>query len=314
MHNLVPVGVKAEIGAVIGRFQVDILHDAHRQLLTTICDRHDKVVVFLGVAAVSQSRRNPLDFDCRRLMIQELYPDIIVLPLRDCRTDEEWSEQIDAQLRIVSGPMQKVALYGGRDSCLPHYKGRHKIQELEDPDGIISVSGSMVRSRLSVKAQASREFRAGAIWAASQHFPRVITTVDFAIIDWAKSRVLFAQKPKEDKWRFPGGFSEPSSTSFEHDVRREAMEETELEVGSPEYIGSFNVPDWRYNGNVDKIRTLFFAAPYIFGAPVASDDISEVRWMDFSDVIGSKFDIVPEHRDLLLALSTFIQNKQSTKS
>ena len=168
-----------------------------------------------------------------------------------------------------------------------------------------------MRSRLSVKALSSQEFRAGAIWAAYQHFPKIVTTVDFAIIDYDRKRVLFAQKPRETAWRFPGGFSEPRTSSFEEDVKREAREETGLEIGEPVYVGSFNVDDWRYYGNVDKIRTLFYAVPYVFGAPIASDDISEISWVDFDDVLKEQVQIVPEHKNLLLALKGYLEKLAS---
>jgi bifunctional NMN adenylyltransferase/nudix hydrolase len=318
MTPLQPVGQKADIGVIIGRFQVDALHQGHINLLDTVSSRHHKVIILLGVARVPGERDNALDFDCRRLMIQEKYPEFIVLPLPDCRTNEEWSKNVDSTVRTVAGPGQSVILYGGRDSCLPCYSGKFKIQELEDPEGTISMSGTAVRNRLAVSVQASQGFRAGAIWEAHQSYPRVITTVDVAIVDKEKRRVLLARKPGETQWRFVGGFSEPKSASFESDAKREAMEETGLEISDLVYLGSFNVPDWRMKRSVNQIRTLFFAGTYTFGGPKANDDIEEVRWFAYDELYNEHAKkyverearvplVVPEHKDLFLALLNFIK-------
>jgi bifunctional NMN adenylyltransferase/nudix hydrolase len=60
---------------------------------------------------------------------------------------------------------------------------------------------------------------------------------------------------------------------------REAREESGLEVGDPEYVGSTQIDDYRYpKSGSDRIMTSFFTVRYLFGAAVAADDISEVEW------------------------------------
>lgn len=304
--TLQPCGIKADIGVIVGRFQVDALHEAHTKLLEAVFTRHHKVVVLLGVARVPGKPHNALDYDCRRLMIQEKYPAAIIMPLPDQREDEDWSQTLDDSIRLVQGPGQTAVIYGGRDSCIPHYTGKIQIQELEDPTGTLSMSGSSVRSRLAVSVQATQGFRAGAIWQASQRFPAVVTTVDVAIIDKAKDRVLLVRKPKEVGLRFVGGFSDVHSNSFEHDAKREVLEETGVEVDDLQYLGSFNIHDWRMKKDKDQIRTLFYVASYIYGIVKAEDDVEEARWVSFSDVLTDNVNMVPEHEQLYIVLKSHI--------
>lgn len=290
--------IKTQVGALVGRFQVDRLHEAHKDLIHSVQQLHDKVIVFLGVSSLIGSPNNPLDYDLRAKMIHDEFPGVIVLPQRDCRTDEEWSHNLDLQLDTVA-PAQTVTLYGGRDSFLPHYKGKFHTQELE-AQTLVATSGSAIRRRLSVAALNSPEFRAGAIWAAQQGYHRVIPTVDIVIHDTNNHRVLLGKKLNSPLWRFIGGYADVNSETFEQDARRETMEETGLELASIEYLGSFKVPDWRYRGERDTVRTTLFYGPVLYGAARPSDDISEVSWINEQQFTNLSFaeNIVEEHTAL----------------
>lgn len=292
------------VGALVGRFQVDRLHDAHVDLIQSVCARHDKVIVVLGVSRVVGSRNNPLDVEARAQMILAHFPDVLVVAHKDCRTDEEWSLKLDDLLSTYS-PIQQITLYGARDSFLPHYKGRYPTVELESST-IVSVSGTAIRERLSHRALNSPEFRAGAIWGSHQGYPRVVPTVDVAIFNDDYTKLLLAKKPGETQWRFVGGFCDPRSDSYEADAKREAHEETGLETGDYQYVCSANVKDWRYRSENDKIRTALFSCRRIYGAAIANDDIAELQWFDFP-IRGVKegepcSDIVEEHQPLMWAL------------
>jgi bifunctional NMN adenylyltransferase/nudix hydrolase len=82
-------------GVIVGRFQVNSLHPGHLELFRQVSEKHDRVIVFVGVPRTVPTKRNPLDFEVRKKMIQHDYPDFIILPLRDEKTDEFWSKQLD---------------------------------------------------------------------------------------------------------------------------------------------------------------------------------------------------------------------------
>lgn len=287
---------KADIGVIIGRFQINRLHDAHRALIDSVLEKHNKVIIFLGVSKSIGTRRNPLDFASRKVMIEESYQDKIsaILPLTDMKDDLLWSKQVDEKIREVFS-IGSVVLYGSRDSFIPYYHGRFDTCELEAAE---KVSATDVRKEVSNKVEKSEQFRAGVIYSAYSTFPHVYPTVDVAIVKEDSGQVLLGRKPYEEKFRFIGGFTDVEDENYEVAARREAIEETGLEIGTPQYLGSARVDDWRYRSNKDRgIITLFFKAPYMYGTPKANDDIQEVKWFDIEELTENN--LVGEHVKLL---------------
>lgn len=286
---------KTTVGVIVGRFQVPMLHEAHRDLIESVRTKHVKVIIFLGVSPVMCTRNNPLDFESRKQMLLEAYPDINVLYIKDVNSDELWSKNLDSQISDLISPNQSPVLYGSRDSFISHYSGRFKTEVLESKSFI---SGTEIRRQASAGVRSDCLFRQGVIWSVYNQYPKVYATVDIAILDSAEKpeKVLLARKPSEKLYRFVGGFSEPGSQSYEIDAKREVREETGLEVSDMTYIGSSFINDWRYRNEIDKIKTLFFKCSVIFGRPEAMDDICELRWFDLDKLKYS--DMVDTHHEL----------------
>jgi bifunctional NMN adenylyltransferase/nudix hydrolase len=258
-------------------------------------------------------------------MIREAYPRVITVPITDCRGDERWSASLDQIVGGMLAPGQTAILYGARGSFLSHYSGKFPSQELVGQGEFWS--GTQERDRIRTRVAPTADFRAGVIWHAMNRYPTAYATVDVAIMRTApdpkrmvpagapdggmkpapRRELLLARKPSDPpgKWRFIGGFSDPGSTSLEDDAIREVREETGLEVGGPQYVGSHLIEDWRYGGEGDKIKTSFFKVEYLFGAAnaVAADDISEVRWFGADELTDDL--VVPEHKCLLGMLRNF---------
>lgn len=287
----------SDVGVIVGRFQIDKLHEAHINLIQGVCDIHPKVIIFLGVSPCMVTRNNPLDFESRKQMILEQFPKVNVLYVKDTPDDNVWSKDLDEKIGDLITPSQTVTLYGGRDSFIKYYGGKHKTQELLQE---VYISASEVRDMTSKRVMASSDFRAGIIWGVYNQYPKVYPTVDVAIFDAQYRKVLLGRKPKEDGYRFIGGFAAPESESYEVDARREVMEETGLEIGNIIYIGSYKIADWRYKNEQDKIKTVFFKAKITFGTPKANDDIAEVRFFDIKEL--NKENVVNAHHILLDAL------------
>ena len=301
---------KTPIGVIVGRFQVDELHDGHRNLIDSVIANHDKVLIFLGVAPAINTRNNSLDYKTRELMLQETYPGITIQPIKDVNNDEQWSKTLDTKIREAFA-IGEVTLYGSRDGFIQAYKGQFPTIQLQDR---FKISGSEIRKALSTKVISNKFFRQGLISAAFSRYPISYTTVDAAIMDGHGNLLLARKKidPK-GKWRFIGGFVDAKKDeSLEEAVKREVMEETgSLGVGEPDYIGSAAVEDWRYRNEVDGIITSFFAIPYIFGKPTATDDIDEIQWFDINKLIASEgFQIVDEHKVLFALLQKYLAKKK----
>ena len=292
-----------DIGVIIGRFQIHELHDAHKEMIDEVLSRHDKVIMFLGVSPTLSTKRNPLDFRSRKVMIEEAYnKDMIILPIYDKKSDEVWSKIVDEKIKEVE-PIGSVVLYGSRDSFIPHYVGKHDTVELK-PSTMVSASD--IRFYVSKRVVRDKNFRAGVIYGAYNNFATVHPVIDVAIMNEDDTEVLLGRKKNEKKFRFIGGFTDVTDDSYEQTVRREATEETGLEIGDVEYITSTRVEDWRYKSDPERaIVTAFFKAKRIFGVAQGNDDIEEVKWHKMQTLDPSH--VVKEHQRLVYALRTKIE-------
>ncbi len=268
------------VGVIIGRFQTPELHEGHTGLLDHVTDNHKNVVVFLGVPRIQNSKRNPLDFATRRKMVQNIYPDVIVLPLDDNRSDHKWSAQIDNTLRSMF-PETDAVLYGSRDSFIPSYHGKHATEAYPQ---VQSHNATDLRAEAASEALASDEFRAGVIYGIAKQRPVTYPTVDVVVVDGEK--ILLARKPSETLFRFVGGFVDRTDKNWEMAARRELYEETKLSALKMHYVCSQAIEDWRYAREENGIMTTLFMTHVWdqMGRAEASDDIAEVKWFNIKDL------------------------------
>jgi len=289
------------VGVIVGRFQSPELHEAHKELIQYVLDRHDKVYIFLGISLV-YSIKNPYDFEIRRKMIQEDFPMVNILSITDMPgQDENWSKMLDFCINTVTANHDKVLLYGSRDSFIPSYKGRYQTQELVPS---IEISATELRQRASRGTLCSRDFRCGVIWSYYNRFPICYPTVDIAIFKQETNEILLGRKPGKNKYQFIGGFCETRSNSNEEDAKREVIEETGLEVSDLEYIGSSYIDDIRYKGlrDTDCIRTTFYLGYYIYGSAKGNDDIEETKWFTFKNLEENYKDLIEKQHHVLMEL------------
>jgi bifunctional NMN adenylyltransferase/nudix hydrolase len=280
-----------KIGVIIARFQSPYLHEGHKSIIESVKQKHNTVVVVLGVSPVRGSKRNPLNFHTRERMIKKEYTDIVVLPLSDHPLDKKWSQNLDILLADTF-PGSRFILYGSRDSFKSYYSGSNETVDLpENGDH----SATTIREQISDKVMDSEEFRTGIIYAYANTYPKVYPTVDIAVFQNERTEILLGRKDIDNKWRLLGGFSDPTDEAA---AARELREECGDIVTTPmQYEGSFRVADWRYKNETDKIITTLFSTDYISGIPQGSDDIAEVKWFTLDTVLGmiDSKTIAPEH-------------------
>lgn len=300
------------IGALVGRFQVHELHDAHHYLIKQVVDNQKKVILFLGVTKTSSTKKNPLDFETRKRMIQKHYPDVTILALPDFGDDKRWAQEMDKRIREVY-PIGDVLMYGGRDSFIPYYKKGGGQFDCKELDQYTFVSGTEVRKMVSEQVKDSSDFRAGVIYQSYNQYPKVHPCVDVAPFNEDGTKVLLAKKPFEDGWRFIGGFAHPKDSSYEVTAKRKFMDEAgPAEIGDIKYITSLRVDDWRYRSEEDKITTILFKCKFMFGRIEPSQEISELRWFDLKWIRDTWYDMkdnhitgigmVQEHQELMKSL------------
>lgn len=289
---------KNDVGVIVGRFQVPSLHSEHKKLFDRVISMNHKVIVFLGIPIFKTTDSNPLNFEMRRDMILEDYPNITILGIQDVpggrEEDIKWSRNLDNKIEEILMPDQKVILYGGRDSFIKGYHGKFRTEILE-PERY--VSGSEIRQHVKNAVLSPLHFRAGVIWATQNQYPSVLPTVDCLIYNLKYDKILLGRKENESKWRFIGGFSDINSLSYEEDIQREVLEETsiELDIKSFKYLGSLKVNDPRVYSNKYKIKTIIFETSADDSLNfVGDDDITEVKWFPCDSVLP----LVEAHKEI----------------
>lgn len=294
-----------EVGVIVARFQVHELHEAHRNLIDKVCSHHKKVIIFLGCPVIENTRNNPLDFATRKIMIQNDYPNVVILPQKDQRTDAKWSSNLDESIRIPFGD-RTTLLYGGRDSFIPHYKGKHTVTELTTD---VFFSGTEIRKEVSREILSSKDFRAGVIHANYAKMSVTYPTVD-VVAENEKGQILLGKKLNENNYRFIGGFVDRTDECWEQAAKREFMEETGgCEIDDLKYVASSIIKDWRYAKEESGIMTTLYLGKFIFGRINPSDDIASLHWV-YPTEIDIEKDLMPEHQDLFKKLLVFMVKQQ----
>jgi len=287
----------ADVGVVVARFQTHELHEGQRKVLDTVKANHDKYLIFLGLAPLVGGRNNALDFQARKQMVLEAYPEANVLYIKNMESDEAWSKKLDGMVADLC-PTATVMMYGSRDSFIKGYHGKWPTKELEQ---VGFLSATAIRKTISQSTKPDASFRAGVIHNAYNQYPRLMPTVDIAIWNEEGTKLLMGRKADEKLWRFIGGFVEPGVTDginpFEANARKEVHEEAGVEITDPQYVGSYIIDDWRLRSEEDAIGTILFEAKHLFGTPKPGDDIEELRWLETKGLVPS-LTFIPTHKPL----------------
>lgn len=299
---------KKGVGVIVGRWQVPYLHIGHLQLIEHVSDRSKKLVFVVGEPAIYFTNSNPLPFEVRKQMLGKGYPQADILPIRDSKSDEAWSQNLDELLKGY----KDVTLYGSRDCFIEHYKGKHKTEFVPST---YNVSGTEIRKKTGelLPEIVNTAFSEGIIYAIENRFPTVYPTVDIAVVKYDSGtcdhQLLLGRKEGSDKYCFIGGFVDTKDESKEMAAARELSEEvTGMDVHEFKYISSHKINDPRYRGTKDGIMTSLFAAYYLSGTPTAADDIVAVKWFDLKGF--DRGQITDYHQVLFDALSSFLAEEQ----
>lgn len=284
---------KKRLGVVVGRFQLDLLHDAHKDLIRYVQGRNDRTIIYVGTSEVPISQRNPLSYFCRVDAIQTDFPEAEIYPIKDYKSDKVWSDVLDTHLEKNFGEYD-ICLYGSRDSFITSYKGKFRCEYIQETQG--HIAANLIRKGIGKYIVNSQDFRKGIIYGSLNRFPISYQTVDIACIKEMGTQrlLLLGKKPHEEKLRFPGGFVDVRDSSLEEAALRELIEECgDFKVSYPEYIGSMRVDDWRYKNEVDKIMTSLYFCRHIEGTITAGDDLAFCKLVRFEDLNADLFE--PAH-------------------
>ena len=267
-----------QVGVIIARFQIHELHEGHHYVIKQVTKNHKKTIIFLGVPKFVGTKKDPLDFDTRKRMIQTHYPDCIISPIPDQSDNNRCASELDKRIREIY-PHGDVLLYGSRDSFIPHYingNGKFHTKELE-PFG--TFAGTDIRKIISEEVKNSKDFRSGIIYQTHNIYPRVLPRVDIAIMNEGKTKLLLCKKFEESGWKFIGGFVRQDDSDMESSSKRAVSRKVgkNFETGDYKYIATTKVEDWRFRGDSDKVMTTLFSCKYLWGMVSPGENIEEVK-------------------------------------
>ncbi len=280
-------------GVIVGRFQIDDLHEGHYDLLKEVYDTYENMLIVVGLSPSKCIVNNPLDFDTRRRMLMSAFPTAKIGYVEDCYSDKVWSTRLDTVIASKLGSSTHAVLHGGRDSFIPHYFGKFETKALIPRSYI---SASEIRNQLAMRSKPTADFRAGAIWAMLNQWPAAIPTIDVAVIDQSTRSILLGKRNTEDKFRLIGGFCQPGET-YETAAIRELQEETHLKTSKVYPVKSFFIDDWRYKSEQNKITTFLYIVSEFKGTPKPDDDIDELAWFALDKELFAN--VVPNHVEMI---------------
>ena len=284
-------------GVLIARFQGQRLHRGWQAIIEEVRGRHDQVLILLGVHGGLRTKRDPLTYEERAYMVRTAYPDysIIIDQIWDNPlSSDRWSKKVDETIR--KNCTGSTVLYGSRDSFLPFYTGTFETRSITPK---VKYSGTELRS--SVVMPTTEEGRAGVIHAVMTRPDIAYSTVDVAILDRVRERVLLIGKSVFDEFvAFPGGFIDPTDENDLVAANRERTEEVlNISTGHLSFVGRTRMNDPRYRTSTDGTHTALFVTDFAGGTPIPGDDAETVGWYWRKDLPKI---LVPWHRPLAAML------------
>ena len=294
--------MKRSLGVMVARLQVAKLHEGHRHLIETMQAENDDAMVIIGDRIKVPGARNPLPYSVRRAMVEEAFPGLMVQRLFDTPSDERWSNALDVIVQEYY-PEHDVTLYCSRDGFADYYSGIYPVKVIDEHP---AESGTEQRARILTDVDAginlTEDFRRGYIAAVAGRFPIDFSTVDVAVMDGARTHIWLGQKSEDcGKWRFVGGFVDPSDASRTAAACREAREELgNIKLDNAIYIDSARIDDFRYYDEPDGVMTDLFLVTHTWGQATASDDLSAIGWFPIEELHERLIDCHKPLADLLI--------------
>lgn len=301
--------MKRTLGVVVARLQVARLHEGHLHLITEMQHENDDGLILIGDRTKVAGRRNPLPYSVRRAMVKETFPDLAVLRLWDTPSNERWSHKLDEVIQ-ANYPDHDVTLYCSRDGFADYYSGSFPVKVIDEHP---AESGTEQRARIVAEIESdtniNHDFRRGYIAASTMRFPIIFSTVDVAVMNKGRTHIWLGQK-KEDcgKWRFIGGFVDPTDTSRRAAAEREATEELgNIKFDNFTHVDSMQVNDFRYRDEPDGVMTDLFIATHTWGKPTASDDLDAIGWFPTEELMER---LIPSHQQLGQRLLEYLEGER----
>ena len=145
--------MKYKCGLYIGRFQP--LHIGHTHIISKMLDECDKVVIAIGSAQESGTKRNPLSYAYRKGLITETFfwqdDNMEFVPLNDRENpsdDASWGDYVFARVKGWCGLTPDV-IYEGEESERTHWYDNLGVEVVRVTRSILPISGTALRDAIA---------------------------------------------------------------------------------------------------------------------------------------------------------------------
>lgn len=143
---------KYKCGLYIGRFQP--LHIGHAHIISKMLDECDTVIIAIGSAQESGTKRNPLSYACRKDLIMETFfwqdDNMKFVPLKDRENpsdDASWGDYVFTRVKEWCGLTPDV-IYEGEESERTHWYDNLDVEVVRVPRSILPISGTALRNAI----------------------------------------------------------------------------------------------------------------------------------------------------------------------
>lgn len=145
-------------GLIVGRFQV--LHKGHGDVIRKALELCEELVILVGSSQEAGTLKNPLDYETRKSIILQAFPDTSVYPLPDIGVGNvgKWGDYVMEKAREYCGHYPDLAVSGRESRRTSWIEEKWNIAELYIPKSIDISATIMIQYILRDEYEVWKEY------------------------------------------------------------------------------------------------------------------------------------------------------------
>jgi bifunctional NMN adenylyltransferase/nudix hydrolase len=308
-----------KVGLIIGRFQP--LHNGHVSLIERSLEENDKTIVVVGSINKLPDFKNPFTAEERIQFIRDRFEGLIIVPMKDCPTDDEWESNVIALVNNIEENPANVTLYTNpKDEQWYREHLVYPVKVLDD----VNISATQIRhawytnslwtveSLLPDGIQKYLEEHHDVVRLIDEYhgtmesmkakeeghpFGNPMEPVSFAVIVQGDKLLVGKRKGFRGKGQLGllGGYLQNTETTLDG-CMREVLEESDVDLASLLATGRAKCITRAIEENIDDIGTRTLGVNYLFVIHPEEElelnpdgeETESLEWVDLTDVLHEK--------------------------